>query len=199
MKRLHTISFEEMIAVYLKAELAGRFRAKIETQLERESASRAIIESPDTTNVAENSLRRRILAGYRAYVFDDLPELVQWYRAVLTPDEVAQVRYMDYSYWNELSRHTRLPSVAAEAIRSGHEIFGVSNEGFLKAAQALREGVHFPELIVLAESDNTALTLLEGHLRLTAYMLAPECLPETLPVIIGFTPEYGYTSGTNER
>lgn len=30
--------------------------------------------------------------------------------------------------------------------------------------------------------------VLEGHLRLTAYALAPECLPEELPVILGTSP-----------
>jgi hypothetical protein len=189
MRLLSATSFEDMIALYLKAELTGRFGGEIEALLEREKASRSVIESPDITDAADNALRRRILAGYRAYVFDDLPEHVQWHRALLTRDDVAQVRYMDYSYWNELSNHTRLPSVAAEVVRSGREVFGVSNEGFLQAAQALREGAHFPELIVVAESPDSPLTVLEGHKRLTAYLLAPECLPEELPVIVGFAPE----------
>ena len=189
MRLLSATSFDDMIALYLKAELTGRFGGEIEALVEQEKASRAVVERPDTANAADNTLRRRILAGYRAYVFEDLPEQVQWHRAILTRDDVARVRYMDYSYWNELSNHTRLPSVAAEVIRSGREVFGVSNEGFLQAAQALRDGAHFPELIVVAESLGSPLTLLEGHKRLTAYLLAPECLPEELPVLIGFAPE----------
>lgn len=189
MRLLRASSFEDMIALYLRAELTGRFGGEIKALLERESANRSVIESPDTANAADNTLRRRILAGYRAYVFDDLPEQVQWYRAELTREDVAKVRYIDYSYWNELSRHTRLPSVAVEAIRSGKEVFGVSNEGFLQAAQALRAGARFPELILVGESPDSPLTVLEGHVRLTAYLLAPEHLPEALPVLIGFAPE----------
>jgi hypothetical protein len=189
MRLLRASTFEDMVAIYLKAELAGRFGGEIEALLEREKASRSVIESPDTANTADCALRRRILAGYRAYVFDDLPEHVQWHRATLTPADVAKVRYMDYSYWNELSHHTRLPSIAAEAIRSGREVFGVSNESFLQAAQALRAGAHFPELILVGESPDSVLTVLEGHVRLTAYTLAPECLPDELPVMVGFAPE----------
>ncbi|MBB6049866.1 hypothetical protein [Armatimonas rosea] len=189
MQLVSTASFDEMIALYLRAELTGRFGTQVEAQLEREGASRSVVESPDTTSPTECALRRRVLAGYRAYLFDDLPEHVQWYRATLPPTEVAMVRYMDYSYWNELSRHTRLPRVAAEAIRSGEEVFGVSNAGFLKAAQALRAGAHFPELILVAASPRSPLTVLEGHVRLTAYLLAPEYLPEALPVLVGFAPE----------
>ena len=74
-------------------------------------------------------------------------------------------------------------------IRSGRQVFGESNEGFLKAAQALRAGARFPELIVVAESPDAVLTVFEGHVRLTAYMLAPECVPEELPVVVGFAPE----------
>jgi hypothetical protein len=29
---------------------------------------------------------------------------VHWVKAALTPSEVARVRYLDYAYWNELSR-----------------------------------------------------------------------------------------------
>ena len=60
---------------------------------------------------------------------------------------------------------------------------------FLRAAQALRKGALFPELILVGVSPTDQLTVFEGHVRLTAYMLAPECLPERLEVIVGFAPE----------
>jgi len=179
----------DMIAVYLKAEIAGRFGQMIMDVLEHDRKSRTVVDMPDITNSDENTYRRQLIGAYRAYVFEELPSHVAWYRALLNREEVARVRYIDYDYWNELSSHTRLPRVAIEAIIAGREIYGESTDGFLEVAQALREGVHFPELILVGVSPTADLTVYEGHVRLTAYMLAPECLPEELEVVVGFAPE----------
>src|SRR5688572_21402277 len=122
----------DMIAVFLSAEIVSeRFGQKITACLERDGKPRTIVDTPDITNSDENAYRRRVLSSYRAYVFEELPAHVAWYRACLNREEVANVRYIDYSYWNELSGHSRLPRVATEAILAGCEIYGQSTEGFL--------------------------------------------------------------------
>jgi hypothetical protein len=187
---LHATTEDEMIAVFLKAEIASeRFGEKVISQLERDSKNRSIVDTPDITNGSENSYRRQLLANYRGYVFEELPTHTTWYRALLNRDEVATIRYIDYDYWNEISANTRLPLVATEAIRAGRIIYGHNTQEFLQVAQALRSGAHFPELIIVGASPDAELTVYEGHLRLTAYMLAPECIPEELEVIAGFAPE----------
>jgi len=180
----------DMVAVFLKAEIESeRFGSLVRELLERQGKNRTIVDAPDIGHCDEDRYRRDLLSAYRAHVFEELPPHIVWYRALLNRDEVAKVRYTDYSYWNELSGYSRLPSVAAAAIRAGREIYGETNEGFLRAAQALREGAVFPELILVGVSSTDQLTVFEGHGRLTAYMLAPECLPEALEVIVGFAPE----------
>jgi hypothetical protein len=179
-----------MIAVFLQAEVASvRFGEKVITQLARDRRERRIVDTPDITNVADNAYRRQLLATYRAYVFEELPTHTVWYRALLNRNDVAKIRYIDYDYWNEISDNTRLPLVATKAIRAGRAIYGESTQGFLEVAQALRFGVHFPALIVVGTSPEADLTVYEGHLRLTAYLLAPECIPAELEVIVGFAPE----------
>ena len=179
-----------MIAVYLKAEIESeRFASYIIALLQRDGLSRAIVDAPDLANGEENAIRKRLLDGYRAHVFEELPAHTAWYRAMLTRAEIAGLRYIDYSYWNELSDHTRSPCVAAETIRAGREIYGEGTEGFLDTAQAVREGAHFVELIVVGASPDAPLTVFEGHLRLTAYVLALDYLPDELEVIVGFAPE----------
>ena len=190
MKFLRPTTEADMIAVFLKTEITSvRFGQIILALLEQQNKSRTIVDLPDITNTDENTYRRQLLAAYRAYVFEELPTHVAWYRALLNREEVARIKYIDYDYWTELSNHTRLPRVASETILAGREIFGVSNDGFLRIAQALREGVHFPELILVGASPSADLTVYEGHVRLTGYMLAPEYLPEELEVIVGFAPE----------
>ena len=191
MRLLHPITEDEMIAVFLKTEIASeRFRERMVALLERDGKNHRLVEAPDIDNIAENTYRRQLLGGYRAYVLEELPAEVSWYRALLNREEVAKVRYIDYSYWNEISGGSRLPIDAVNVIRAGRKIYGQSTEGFLHMAQALREGAHFPELIVVGASSEAELTLLEGHVRLTAYMLASDCLPDELEVIAGFAPGF---------
>ncbi len=179
-----------MIAVFLKAEIASdRFGKTVLSLLAQHGQPRTLVDAPDLSNRTENAERRHLLSAYRAYVFDELPRHISWYRAVLERNEVRHIRYIDYSYWNELSNHTRLPRVATVAIRAGREIYGQPTDGFLRVAQALRDGAGFPELILVGASPTAALTVYEGHLRLTAYLLAPECVPDHIEVIAGFAPE----------
>lgn len=190
MRLLHRTTEDEMIAVFLKGEIGSeRFGHLIRAQLELDHKARSIVEIPDIGSPPDNVYRRHLLATYRAYVFDELPAHTAWYSAVVTRDELRAIRYIDYSYWNAISNQTRLPSVAVEAIRVGRRIYGASTEGFLAAAKALRAGAQFPELILVGTAPDAVLTVFEGHVRLTAYLLAPECIPAELEVIAGFAPE----------
>jgi hypothetical protein len=195
MRLIEEISEDEMVAVFLKTEIASaRFGKDILLLLERDGVGRNILDTPDIHDQKQNAYRAGLLGEYRGYrqkrdLFSDFPENAPWYRAALAKEELAKVRYIDYSYWNEISNDTRLPVEAAKTVRTGREIYGVSNEGFLKMAQAVREGAQFPELILIGTSPDD-LIVLEGHVRLTAYFLAPECLPDELTVIVGFAPEF---------
>jgi len=187
---LHHTTEDDMVAIFLKGEIASkRFGNKIITQLERDYRERSLVDAPDITNAAENAYRRQLLASYRAYIFEELPPHTVWYRALLSRSEVMRVRYIDYDYWNELSDGTRLPIVAAEAIRAGREIYGQSTHVFLESAAELRAGALFPTLILVGTAPDEQLTVYEGHGRLTTYLLAPECIPDELEVVAGFAPE----------
>ena len=196
MRLLEQISEDEMVATFLKAEITSiRFGHEIISRLERDEVNREIIDQPNTRDNEQNAYRAKVLGEYRGYqqnreLFENYPDDVVWYRALLTREELATVRYIDYSYWNEISSGTRLPTEAARTIRSGRSIYGQSTEGFLKIAQALSEGARFPELILVGTAPEEPLTVLEGHVRLTAFFLAPECLPVEISVLVGFAPEF---------
>jgi hypothetical protein len=190
MRLLQATTEADMVALFLKTEITShRFGEHIKAQLKRDHKAINIVTTPNIANAQENAYRRKLLVTYRAHVLNELPTHIRWHRALLARDEVAQVRYINYDYWNELSAGTRLPSMAAQTIRSGHEVFGQSNKQFLEAAQALRAGLRFPEIIVVGASPDATLTIYEGHLRLTAYLLAPECIPAETLVVVGFAPE----------
>lgn len=182
-------SEDEMVACFLLGELtSSRFGAGVRRALAAAGRSEHLLTRADLADPAANRARRALLAATRGYgenrdLFEDFPGRVRWIRAVLTAGELARVRYIEYSYWNELSGGSRLPGDAAERIRAGVRVFGVSNGRFVAAARAVRRGERFAPLILAGPRPET-LVCLEGHLRLTAYALAGfpvevECLVGT--------------------
>lgn len=192
MQHLRPISEDEMIAVFLRTELpSSRLTPSLRDILARDGRDQRIIGIPDLANAADNVYRRAVLGAYRGFrrdaeLFRGFPAAVRWYRAVAIPEDLAHVRYINDDYWVGLSGGSRLPADAAARIRHGVEVFGVSNAGFWRLADAIEAGATFPELIMVGAQEAAPLTLLEGHARLTAYYLRPEHIPATLPVIVGY-------------
>ena len=185
----------EMVALFLRTEIRSeRFSDGILSLLARDGMPRNVVEAPEPTDTRANAYRAQLLGEARGYrqqrgVFENFPADVAWYRAAISRDELARVRYIDYSYWNELSGGSRLASCAARNIRANVVIYDVPNDRFWAAARAIRDGIAFPELILVGTSPD-ALIVLEGHLRLTAYLLAGECVPDELPVLMGLSPDF---------
>jgi hypothetical protein len=174
-------------------------------------AVRAVAHLPNLSDTEANAARRRVLAATRGYgedreLFIDFPAQVTWLRAVLCADEIARVRYMDYSYWYEISGGSRLPADAAVHIQAGIRAWDVPNGRFTEAARALARGEQFPPLILVGENQRE-LVCLEGHLRLTAYAVAGfpvdvECLVGTAPTMgrwTQLTKVSSQTSNTNRQ
>ena len=184
-----------MVALFLRTELpAARFRDKLQALLERDGLPERVITDADLDDDAENQARLRLLTQHREYgtragLFDGFPDDVRWEWMAITPAELATVRYVDYDYWVELSGGTRLPVDAAPRIRAGVAPFGVSSDWALGMAQAFADGARFPPLILVTTGPSGDPVVLEGHVRLTAYMLRPDRLPPELEVLVGSSPD----------
>lgn len=180
MKILRKSSEAEMIAEFLNAEYRSeRFCEQIKEAMDKLSLVESIILAADTSRADENTARKNLLGEFRGYglnreLFERFPTDVEWSLCSFVSGDLKNIRYIDYSYWNELSRGTRSPLTAAQTILDGTEIYGQSSEGFLKAAKFIKYGGKFPKVILLT-SDFEHFVIVEGHLRMTAYALAPEC------------------------
>jgi hypothetical protein len=194
MRVIADITEDAMVAAFLAAEIRSeRFGDRLRALLERDSLARTLVEQPDLSSPTGNAERRRLLGEFRGYqqnreMFVGFPDDVHWQRVTLTRAELAQVRYIVYDYWLELTGGTRLPADGVARIRANQRVYDVPMEGFLHVEAAFRQGAVFPELIVVRSGPDTPLVVLEGHLRLTVYALAPECVPDELPVILGTSP-----------
>jgi hypothetical protein len=183
----------EMVAVFLQGELfSERFGPAVRDALLARGESERLLTAPDLDDQQANRTRRAVLAATRGYaedreLFEHFPAEVGWVWAQMAATELARIRYIEYSYWNELSGGSRLAIDAARRIDEGVRPWGVSNERFRRAARALMSGDRFPPLI-LAGRHHDDLVCLEGNLRLTAHALAgfpidAECLVGTAPAL----------------
>ncbi len=186
------ISENDMILEFLQAELdSSRFGNKINAELLKLNLNRDILTNADLEDTHQNKMRKDLFRAYRDYeneqgLFAGFPKDIEWYEAELSRKELlSDVHYINYDYWIELSKGSRLPKDAARSIEQGVEVFKQSNSGFLSASNAFKKGKKFHKLILV--SDRKKAVVLEGHLRITVYALNPELIPETLSVIIGYS------------
>jgi hypothetical protein len=194
MRRLRPSSEAEMVALFLRTELpAARSRDDLRALLERDGVPERVVTAPDLGDDGENRARRRLLTWHRGYgtrteLFDGFPDDVRWQWMAITPAELARVRFIDYDYWVELSGGTRLAVDAAPRIGAGVAPFGVPSDWALGMAQEVASGARFPPLILVTPGPGGDLVVLEGHARLTAFMLARDQLPPELEVLAGSSP-----------
>jgi len=180
-----------MVAVFLRTELSSdRFGAEVRALMERDGVPERVVTAPDLRDDAENESRLGLLTGHRGYgdrtdYFAGFPEDVRWHWMAMTPADLDAVRFIDYSYWNELSGGSRLAVDAVPRIRAGVEPFGVPGDRLLRLAGEFAAGGRFPPLIVVTTGPGGAMVVLEGHVRLSAFMLARDHLPREMEVLVG--------------
>lgn len=178
MKILRNSSEAEMIHAFLSTEfVSDRFSEKLKMAMRTLSVDEQLLLSADLENEDENALRKDLLGEFRGYgrnkeLFENFPSQIEWSMCSFSEEDLAKIKYIDYSYWNELSAGTRSPLAAAKQVLKGVTIYGQSSEGFLKAAKYIENGGHFQNMIFLT-ADFNSFVIVEGHLRMTAYALAP--------------------------
>jgi hypothetical protein len=170
-----------MITVFLRGELESeRFGEKL----------RGLLGGRDLDDV-DAGTRRALLEEHRAYesregLFGGFPHDVEWFRAVLTRDELLDVLFIDWSWWLELSGGTRSAREAARRIRAG-ELTPLTADTNAEEHEAYLASPY--ELIAVTTPEREKLVLLEGHVRLTAYALYPDRVPDDVELILGVSEE----------
>ncbi len=184
-------SEDEMISVFLTSEIhSTRFRQNLLSILEKYKAPETLLLNPDLLNNEENELRRKIFSEHRGYgnkteLFENFPANVKWEKVTLSPEDLRHIKLLNGPYWRNLSDQTRSAEIVAHKIKEDK-----THERILDAAKALSEGETFPPLILVSNHKDGDVVVLEGQLRLTAYLMEPANAPEEISAIIGYSPDF---------
>jgi hypothetical protein len=192
MKLLKRVPETVMVAAFLKAEFCSpRFSGELKKTMRSLTVEEAVITHPDITDEHQNDLRAQVLGAYRGYrqdreMFDGVPSDLTWYEAEITRQELGNLRYVDYSYWNELTNNTHLVKDGVTSIQQGRMVFDVPHDRFWAVAERIIDGEHgFEPIILWGRDSDSPLEILEGHLRATAFGLAGDKAPAAIKVLVG--------------
>lgn len=115
----------EVVATFLRGEIDSiRFGAEMRDALRRDGHPASIVRQPNLGDRTEIVYRERLLGELRGWkrhqgMFEGFPARMNWRREALTPSEALGIRYINWSYWSQLSGKSRLATEAARRIRSG--------------------------------------------------------------------------------
>ena len=191
MKLIKDTNESEMILEFLKGELnSNRFNNDLNKVLNNLNIDCNIITNGNILNLEENKLRLKIMKEYRGYpdkeLFERFPKVIDWKYVSLSEEDLDNIYYIDYDYWNLLSNNTSRPSEAVKVIKNGIEVYDISNQPFLDGVEYLKNNT-FPPLILLTCNDEKYL-IIEGHSRMTIYAFIPNKLNGTY-AYIGYCSE----------
>lgn len=192
MEKLRISNEYEMILEFLKGEIeSNRFNEKLNKILKQLNLNSSIINNGNISNEEENLLRLKIMKLFRGYpddkLFKNFPKIDEWNFMKLSSQDIDNIYYIDYDYWNELSNETSKPTEAAKVIKSGKEIYEVSNQPFLDGIKYLKENKFLP--VILITCNNEKYLIIEGNSRMTVYGFDPSKLEGTFAYIGYCTPE----------
>ena len=179
MKLIKECDINEIVLAFLQGEIESeRFSDELNNTLTKLNVSKNVILNPDLNNETENFLRAKVLGEFRGYgknvdLFENFPSVEKCVLMGANFEDLENIHYMNYSYWNELSSNTSNCLVAAQNIKNGKIVYDVSNQPFLNGVEVLKQQKGFKPLILFT-ADFKTFVVLEGHSRLTIYGLAPE-------------------------
>lgn len=187
----------EVVLAFLRAEVESpRFGDDVRRAL-ADVGGMGVIREPDLDSAAENEARGRALTIARGWpdaeVFEDFPRAsVEWSHGTLPPDVLARVRFIDYSYWNELSGGSRRPADVRGTIEAGalpEWLVELGTDWPFELAERLTGTEVVDDLIVMGTPDLSRLVLLEGHARLTAIFVGGLERRLSVRAYLGVSPE----------
>lgn len=188
MRRLRRVNEAEVIAEFLKNEF---YHVEFERDRDR---FEPWVAHPDTTNEAENALRRALLFRRRETMWRELPLDTEWWEVELTTQDLARIQVFPRAQWRKLASGNFDLVDIVQRIREGKVRNGTRTASFLSKLDDLgqllltAEGQH-SAILLIGIDEEQPFTVIEGNHRvMAATLMSPELTVARFRFICGFSP-----------
>jgi hypothetical protein len=185
MKKLQRITEAEVINDFLKNEFyQGEFHR------DRDRFEPLVLDA-DTTNEADNAIRRALLFRRRGHMWRELPPDTQWWQIEVEKEDLSKIRVFPRAQWRKVSAGSFLLSDIVQRIKT--QRFRGQTRDFVAKIQSLsyrlRVSKDDSSVMLIGIDEAHPLTILEGNHRLTAALLAsPALLQQRFTIFCGLSP-----------
>jgi O-antigen/teichoic acid export membrane protein len=186
LKRLRSVSEEEIIAEFLRGEF---YHPDFDPY---RKSFKHLVDHSDLDDPQENFVRRALLFRRRGRLWRELPPGIEWWEIEMTAADLARLRSFPRNDWRRYAGGgfyltEMIGRIEAELVRG-------ENSRFLKKLAAigtdLRE-THIPDSVLLIGIEgHYPLTIIEGNHRMAAAMLTmPESAHRRFRFYCGLSPQ----------
>ncbi len=165
MKELQEVSFNEVIASWLKDEWHYPFYDD-----KRNIVPERIIISPDLLNLGENKIRYDLLSANRIPILKNLPEDIRWFAVPFIKHDIERAFLITTSWCREISTGT---FALKDALDNLHKKLYKINDITIECMESIKESatvekISNTKLIFVASHLEGNMTVIEGNHRLIA-------------------------------
>ena len=185
MKKLQRVTEAEVINNFLKNEFYhGEFHR------DRERFEHLVLEA-DTTNEADNAVRRALLFRRRGHMWRELPADTQWWQVEIETVDLTRIRVFPRAQWRRISDGSFLLCDIVQRIKA--QSFRGQTRDFVARVQSLSYSLRVSRddssIVLIGMDIENPFTILEGNHRLAAALLAsPALLQQRFKIYCGFSP-----------
>ncbi len=169
MKKLRRITEAEVISEFLKGEF---FHAEYDSD---RAQFAEIVNNPDLTNEAENTLRQALLFRRRDTMWWELPDDRQWWEVDFSSEDIDKVSVFPRAHWRKIANGDFKATHVAAKVRE--RLNRKDNSEFSRKMEAVCAQLGSDDsgkmIIFLGLDENRPVTLLEGNHRFIASLLVP--------------------------
>jgi hypothetical protein len=186
MEFLRPADASDVVEAWILAEVdSSRFGPRLGELMAGHGRDRSALEDPE--------YRLKLLTEFRPgggpadsdqIWVDGLPlSSLEWWYATVTREELADVLYIDWDFWLEVTDGSRLPRDYVRRLSSADVPPALRD-----IIAAIRDRHPLPPMILVDSGPGTRTVVVEGHLRLTAYVMAGATAPDQVEVLFGRSP-----------
>ena len=183
MELLRPANAEDVVEAWIRAEVdSSRFGPRLDELMAGHGRDRTALEDPH--------YRLELLTEFRPgggpedsdqIWVDGLPlSELEWWYATVTREELAEVLYIDWGFWLEVTGGSRRPRDYIRRLERADV-----SPALRDVVAAIQDRQPLPLMILVDSGPGTRTVVVEGHLRLTAYAMAAATAPDKIEVLFG--------------